>query len=353
MKKEIIIRKIKKNEKKEVLKLARKAFLGIESLFVSSPNNAMVALIDDKIVGGIIYKVMKFDEKKIAYISDAFVDKKYHNQGIGKKLYKETIDFLKKEFDGVTALVKDDNVASFKLLMDNGLKRVSFTEAIVNLGFSNAVNHYFKTPFFIAVGMDFYMFMKDEELKEKDSQLSDLGSFFGLSLLLALPIWLSLNRNFDSLSTTFLAYLTVLAIFILLRYLGFLSTKEKGKFRINNGGMFVNLIVSLLGFPYMINGNWYPNKYKNEKEFKEKLARPELIKWFVFLFLPFLYFTSSPYLREIAQISFVYLIFFVIPFYPFDYFGGGRIYRYSKRIWLITFVMTAIVLFMMLKVTLI
>lgn len=353
MKKEIIVRKIKKGEEKEVLKLARRAFLGIEALSVSKPDNAMVALIDDKIVGGIIYKVIKCDKKKIAYISDAFVDKDSHNQGIGKKLYKETIDFLKKEFDGVTALVKDDNVASFKLLMDNGLKRVSFTEVIINLGLVNAIKHYFTTPFFIAVGMDFYMFMKDEDVKEKDSQLSDLALFFTINLLLAIPIWVGLSRNSTTLNTTFLAYLTVLAIFVLTRYLGFLSTKEKGKFRINNGGMLVNLIVNLFGFPYMINGNWYPEKYKDEKEFKEKLARPELIKWFIFLFLPFLYFTSSPYLKEVAQISFAYLIFFIIPFYPFNYFGGGRIYRYSKRIWLITFIMTAIVLFMMFKVTLI
>ena len=63
MKKEIIVRKIKKGEEKEVLKLARRAFLGIEALNVSKPDNAMVALIDDKIVGGIIYKVIKCDKK--------------------------------------------------------------------------------------------------------------------------------------------------------------------------------------------------------------------------------------------------------------------------------------------------
>ena len=353
MKKEIIVRKIKKSEKKEILKLARRAFLGIESLCVSKPDNAMVALIDNKIVGGIIYKVIKCDKKKIAYISDAFVVKEYHNQGIGKKLYKETIDFLKKEFDGVTALAKDDNVASFKLLMANGLKRVSFTEIVINLGLVNAIKHYFTTPFFIAVGMDFYMLMKEEKVAEKDSQLSDLFLFFGINLLLAIPTWICLSRNYASLSNNFLAYLTVLGIFILIRYLGFLSTKEKGKFRINNGGIFVNLIVNLLGFPYMMNGNWYPEKYENNKEFKEKLARPELIKWFVFLLLPFLYFTSSPYLKDVAQISFAYLIFFIIHFYPFNYFGGGRIYRYSKRIWLITLIVTLIVLFMMLKFTLI
>ena len=351
---EIIIRKIKSSEKKEVLKIARSSFSGIESLTVSNPNKAMVALIDNKIVGGIIYKIIKCNQKKIAYISDAFVDKKYHNQGIGKKLYQETIEFLWEEkVDGITALVKDDNVASFKLLMDNGLKRVSFIEIIKNLGFINAIKHYFITPFFIAVGFDFYMVMKDNKVKEKSS-INQLVLFFFINLLLALPIWIGiLTTNSSIFGNLFFAYLTILIIFILTRYIGVLTTKEKWQFRINNGGMIINLIVNFLGFPYMINGNWYPEKYENTKEFKEKLARPELIKWFIFLFLPFLYFTNSPYLKEVAQLSFIYLIFFIIPFYPFNYFGGGRIYQYSKRIWAIALIVTLIVLFMMFKVTLI
>ena len=354
-KEEIIIRKIKKDEKKEVLKIARRAFLGIESLTVSNPDKAMIALIDNKIVGGIIYKIIKCNQKKIAYISDAFVDKKYRNQGIGKKLYQETIEFLWKEkVDGITALVKDDNVGSFKLLMDNGLKRVGFIEIIKNLGFINAIKHYFITPFFIAVGFDFYMAIKDSKVKEKKSQINQLILFFLINLFLALPIWIGiLTTNSSIFSNLFFAYLTVLIIFILTRYIGALTTKEKWQFRINNGGMIINLIVNFLGSPYMINGNWYPEKYENTKEFKEKLARPELIKWLVFLFLPFLYFTNSPYLKEVAQLSFIYLIFFIIPIYPFNYFGGGRIYQYSKRIWTIVLVVTLIVLFMMFKVTLI
>ena len=354
-KKEIIIRKIKKGEEKEVLKIAKRAFLGIESLSVSNPDKAMVALIDNKIVGGIIYKIIDCNKKKIVYISDAFVDKSYHNQGIGKKLYKETIDFLWEEkIDGITALVKDDNVGSFKLLIDNGLKRVNFIEIIKNLGFINALKHYFITPFFVAVGFDFYMVMKENKVKEKKSQINQLGLFFLINLLLASPIWIGiLTTNSSIFVNLFFSYLTILIIFILTRYIGVLTTKEKWKFRINNGGIVVNTIVNFLGFPYMINGNWYPEKYENTKEFKEKLARPELIKWFVFLFLPFLYFTNSPYLKEVAQLSFAYLIFFIIPFYPFNYFGGGRIYRYSKRIWAIVLTVTLIVLFMMVKFTLI
>ena len=215
-KKEIIIRKIKKGEEKEVLKIAKRAFLGIESLSVSNPDKAMVALIDNKIVGGIIYKIIDCNKKKIVYISDAFVDKSYHNQGIGKKLYKETIDFLWEEkIDGITALVKDDNVGSFKLLIDNGLKRVSFIEIIKKLGFINTLKHYFITPFFVAVGFDFYMVMKENKVKEKKSQINQLGLFFLINLLLASPIWIGiLTTNSSIFGNLFFAYLTILIIMV-------------------------------------------------------------------------------------------------------------------------------------------
>ena len=351
--KEVTIRKIKKSEKKYVKKLARITYLGLESLFVSNFNNAFVALIDDEIVGGINYKIIKCQNKKIAYISDAFVDKSYQNQNIGKKLYNETIKFLEETYDGVITIVREDNIKSSKLLENNKLKKVGFNEIIYNFGFINAIKFYFTTFTWLAVGYDIYLKINDKKIIEKNSSLTQIIWFFILNLILALPLWLTIHSNIDNLNITILAYLTILTIFILIRYIGFKTTKEKGKFRINNGGILINLLVSLLGFPYLINGNWYPNKYQNTKEFNEKLARPELIKWFIFLFLPFLYFTSSAYLKELAQISFVYLILFVIPIYPFSYFGGKRIYNYSKKIWVIVLVMTLIMVTMMYKFTLI
>lgn len=92
---EIAIRKMETHEASAVKKVARRAFSGgIESLFISKPKEAMVAVIDDKIVGGIIIKYTTTKNKKIGYYDVAFVDPDYHNQGVGSLLYEKTTDYL-------------------------------------------------------------------------------------------------------------------------------------------------------------------------------------------------------------------------------------------------------------------
>lgn len=344
---EIVIRKIRKKEIKKVSKLAKVALFGIKSFFVINPNNAMVALINEEVVGGIIYKIVNCGKKKIAYISNTFVDIDYQNKGIGKKLYNETINYLNKKYNGIIALVREDNIVSSKLFKNSGLIKVSFIEIIKSLGIINAIKCYCATPFFVAVGHDFYMLKKKENISQTKLQIMQFIMYFVLNLILALPIWLSIRFNVDNPKTTILAYLTILILIILIRYMGFKTIKEKFNFRINEGGMLINLVVSFFGFPYLVNGNFYLENYVNQKDLNEKLARPELIKWFVFLLLPFLYFTGIPYFKEIAHIGFIYLILFVIPFYPFSYFGGRRIYNYSKKIWLMVLIITFIVTIMM------
>ena len=102
------IRKMKKEEKREVKKIAVKAFSFFEGLFIGTPKEAIVAVIDNKIVGGITYK--NIDNS--IYIDFAFVDPKHQGKNIGKELYRETFKQLNTPI--MTALVKDDNVASFK-----------------------------------------------------------------------------------------------------------------------------------------------------------------------------------------------------------------------------------------------
>ncbi len=353
MSKEIIVRKIKNEEREELLKLIRKSCSLIKKLFVMNYKNSMVAIVDNKIVGGITYKIINCDNKKIVYISNYFIDKNYKKKEIIKKLYKDTIINIRKEkVDGITAFSESDCDDTIKALMDNGLKQTSFIDLIKKIGFINAIKYYFMTPFSFAIGMDFYTDMK--EVKEKKSQIFQLLMFLLLNLVLTIPIWVrTLKVHTSNFIALFLAYITILLVSLITRYIGVLTTKERWNFHISNGGFIINLLVNFLSFPYMINGNWYPQKYENSKEFNEKLARLELIKWFVFLFLPFLYFSDIVYLKKVAQLSFIYLIFFIIPIYPFDYFGGGRIYRYSKKIWTIVLVVTLLFLFFMSNITLI
>lgn len=338
----VIIRPMEKGEEKTVAKVGKKAFQFIEALFIGTPKKAMVAEYEDKIIGAIIYKYLDTKQQQIVYIDEAFVDPEYHGMGVGKKLYTETFYYLQEwGCDVMTALVKDDNVASWKPFIENGFRRVTFRDAVKAIGFMGMLKQYFCTPFFIAVGMDFYILYPESPVSFKQEGNLQLLYFLLGNMLLASPMWIWLFLKNTALVLPYMgAYLTLLILLLLTRYAGALWSGEKYLFRLNNGGGLLTAFLSYWGNIFPMNANWYPVTYRNTDEFRRKLAVPELVKWVIFLFLPWLSFTTNSYLNALASLSCVFLVFLMIPFYPFETYGAGRIYRYKKGLWLLTAVIT-------------
>ena len=136
----VTVRPMRAEEARDVRKMGRRAFAGLESLWVSKPGQALVAVREDKIVGAVLYKLMNAGGKKIAYVDYAFVDPDYHNQGIGGSLYRAATEFLwALSPDALTAIVKDDNVGSWCLFLKNGFSRVSLPQLAGQFGFWGAI----------------------------------------------------------------------------------------------------------------------------------------------------------------------------------------------------------------------
>lgn len=185
--------------------------------------------------------------------------------------------------------------------------------------------------------------MKETSVKEKDTGVCQLFSFLASNFLLLLPVWLQLfRRSPQSLPVFMSAYFTVLTLFVLTRYAGTLFSRRSWKFRFNNGGSFLTVLLGLFGNTFPMNGNWYPDKYENTPDFRRDMAIPEIIKWAVFSLAALLGFSGIPYLRSVSQIICYYLIFIIIPLYPFEALGAGRIYRFSRLLWLFTAVLTVL-----------
>lgn len=334
----LTVREMRAAEKKEIIKMGRAAFPALEALFVAAPKKAMVAECDGKLAGCIIYKYLNANHRKIAYIEDAFVDPAYHGKGVGRKLYTETFEYLRAQgCDDMTGLVKDDNVASWKLFTDNGFKRVSLADGVKQIGAAGMLKQCLFTPLLFAVGMDFYMYSEGSRLEEKSNSVVQIVTFFLLNMLLVFPLWFGFyQRQSEKLLYCVPAYLSILIIFTGIRVIGGWMSKEKWMYRFNNGGALITLFLSIWGNTFPMNANWYPQTYENTKAFRRKMAIPEIIKLCVCMLLPLLAFTENDYLRQMAQISCYFLILMIFPVYPFEALGGGRIYRYSKAIWAVT-----------------
>ncbi len=331
----ITIRQMRQEEAPLIQKIGRRAFHGMEALIVPKPREALVAERDGAAVGAVLYKCFKSGGQKVGYIDYAFIDPEYHGQGVGGVLYKAAVDFLwGRGCDAVTALVKDDNVGSWGLLLKNGFDRVSLPSLVGQFGLGGALAHYFKTPFCCGVGMDYYVALRNGPCPSgKEGCVKQLGAYFLANLLFLLAI-ASMGGRY--LVSTLAAYVLLLAGGVAFAFLGTKFSKRDWVFRHCNGGALVGvfLIPGRSLFPMV--GRWYPMQYENTPEFRRDLGLTALTEWlFVLVTTAIAVFSgaASPVVRILGQLGTLFLIFRVITLYPFESYGGLRIYRWNKWVY--------------------
>lgn len=340
---EVTIRTMEPHEAPEVLKIGRRAFTGFESLWVPKPKTALVAVAGDKITGAVLYKIFTANGKKIGYIDYAFIDRDYHHQGIGGQLYRAAMDFLWDQCcDVLTAVVKDDNVGSWGLLLKNGFSRISVPELFRQFGIDGMMKHYFGTPLCIGIGMEYYVALKGEQCPS-----GKLGSgkqifsylFINLLLFLVMLVW-----GTENMAAFLCAYMIMLAGGILTGYVGtFFSPGRRWDFRLNNGGILVCLLVNL-GVVYPMVGNWYPDKYEKTPEFKRDMGIQALCGWLFVLIMTVVAIMAGDHvlLNYLGNIGWMFLFYRMVPIFPFESFGGRRVFEWNRYVYGVMFVLSAV-----------
>ncbi|HFI0463723.1 TPA: GNAT family N-acetyltransferase [Streptococcus suis] len=382
----VTFRLMKAGEEAILVKLAKRAFSGIESWIVASPHDAMVADLNGQVIGAVMFQTIQIEDKKVAYMEHAFVNKEFCGQGVGKKLYRSTVNHLKGlDCDFFTALIKGDNVGSWKPFVDQGFVRTKARDLVAYFGFKGFIDLSLKIPYHIAIGMDLYTIDRQTLTcyQEEVSQLQDKGdglgqgpkahqtrhmtprannrgqlsniipwlTYFGLNFLVTLPIWVYLGLSQGQhLPWSLLAYAILMVIIGVSRFLSrqINSTLDAdGAFRLNGGGSLVALLLACLGLAYPMEGNWYPVTYQKSASFLKMLALPELIKWGILLMSFGIVrwgLVPSPLTQAYVKWTSMYLVYQCIPLYPFDTLGGSRVKKWSPRTWLVSVLVTILVL---------
>lgn len=330
------------NEATEVYKIGKRAFTGLESLFVGKPKLALVAVKDEKIVGAILYKFFQCGGKKIGYVDYAFIDPDFHNQGVGGILYKAATAFLWEQgCDMLTAVVKDDNVGSWRLFLKNGFSRVSLPDMVRQFGFTGMLRHYFGTPFCFGIGMEYYVALQAQPCpSSKGGSTKQIASYLLANLLL---FFFMLLRVPESIVAAFSAYVILLAGGIMAGYIGTLFTKRKWSYRLNNGGLLICILANFFGGVYPLIGNWYPDHYENTDSFHRDMGINALAGWIFVLALSALSalgICQTVLFQYIGQIGALFLLYRVMAFYPFESFGGRRVYCWKRWLYLLMAVLS-------------
>ncbi|MGL4737243.1 MAG: GNAT family N-acetyltransferase [Cellulosilyticaceae bacterium] len=341
----VTIRKMAAHEANQVRKIARSAFDGIEKLFVGRPKEAMVAVMDGQIVGGILIKYMESGDQKVGYIDIAFVHPKYQGQGIGRILYRETVTYLWEQgCTSLSGIVKDDNVGSWQLFLDNGFKRISIREGVGQLGFKGMCMQYIKTPLWMSNGMAFYLATKEGTVNQKEPQtVSQIALYLAANLIMMLLVGWQVG---DGLGFYIGAYGTVLVLHVLMGYIGTLFSKRQWHFRLNSGGAALVALISAIGGLYPMIGNWYPKHYESSKAFQKDMGVVALWGWIGMICMTTVASFLQPYhlfWEDLNTFGIVFLLYKMIPVYPLEGYGGRRVYTWHKGIHILLSVLSVVI----------
>lgn len=344
-KESVILREMLPGEADALYKTAMKAFSPLEAMGASKPKQAIVATVDGNVAAGMFLKTFTgTGGRKTGYLDLGFTVRQYRGKGLGNKVYAAAIEKLKKDgCDKITAMVKDDNVASWGLLERNGFSSVGFLRFFGTFGFGMGLVLWLRTFFCIACGMDFWV--SDEP--EKRGPAAEFAGFFALNLALILIHSLISGGGAFS-ADALISAVTVLAVSTAGGALGCLPNKYNWKFGFPRGGLLISGPLMIIGTFFPLNGRWYPVRRENSAEQKRALGLQSLIEWAVLLAL----YAAAVWLipgdglfRYVAQYASIVLVFRIIAIFPFEYFGGTRIFVWSKPWFIIMAALTVVLLF--------
>ncbi|PTV98389.1 ribosomal protein S18 acetylase RimI-like enzyme [Halanaerobium saccharolyticum] len=344
----IEIRAMKKSEAEEVKKLGKKTFEWFEGLFIPEPKNCFVAVEENNIIGAVLYKFFTVADKKIGYVDYIFVDENVHDKGIGSKLVDRCLKAMEKEdCDGCSALVRDDNVGSWKMFINRGLQRVGLDDLVRNFGILDMLKLTFKTPFIFATGMDYYLKLGADDLStRKGNSLFQAFKYLILTALLLSPGFI---HGIENALSIIAAIAAIIVIRIAFGYLGTLFSKENWHFRVCDGGYIIPFIASFFNGIFLISGNWYPEVYRKESDFKRSLGFTALAQWISLITIILITKTQlgqTQFLGIMGEMSVFIMMISIVPLYPLASFGGKRIFEWNKWIYIIVLLISFYILFL-------
>ena len=332
------IRQMRPQEARDTRRVAVKAF-GLFGKFIPAPKEAMIALVDGRIVGGFAYKIKRCGGKKAGLVSWFFMHPDVAGQGIGKQLGDAGVQQMWDEgCDVITTFVRDDNVASWGAFVKNGFARGGVPALVKALGPLGLVQLF---PYWFAPLHDFYIAARGGAVEEKRG---GLGQVLLFALVNALLLLLSLWAFGAEALVVIGGFLFVLLGGALAGGLGTLFSRErKWRFRMTTGGMGISLLVAVLrgGF-FPVFGNLYPEQYENTPRFKRDMAIVAICGWLFYMAAVAMTWVEGTILPPHAMgIAPIFLALKCLPFDGLGSLGGERVWRWNRPLFAIMTVASA------------
>lgn len=326
------IREMHSEEAATLRKLARPNFSVVEQCFMSKPKLGVIAVTEEgEIAGGAFLVIAEAGIHKTGCIDIMFVLPKFRGSGVAKMLYHGAVEaFYQQKCQVVFALVRGDNSQSLRRFQDEGLQPVTLRQLKQKIGLSGVAQLFVKTASLAcATGCWILADFADERTGIGNSNQNIARVFYtNVFLLLLGTLFYSLLQSTLPSWWNIIAGAGILATLVIGETIGMKLAGEKWHFIMPEGGYVPSTVVVLLGGFFPMMGHWYLIDRNNTSVYRRRMATPAIIAWILLLIVTLintLLYTIHPVCSGMAELGSMLVLFYALPFYPFDTIGGKRV----------------------------
>lgn len=344
------MRELRPGEAAELKRLACPNFSVVEQIFMSKPKLGIVAEAEDgSVAGGAFLIIVEAGGRKVGCVDIIFVLPQYRGSGVAKQLYHAAAAQLhQRGCDTVMALVRGDNSQSLRRFEAERLHPISLHGLRKQIGFSAAVGLFIKTAS-LACATGCWILCENAAPQSVGGNAQNLLRTFltnGVFLLCGALLGSCLHTE-STPWWNLLAALFLLAVITLGETIGRMAAGGNWRFVLPEGGLVPTAIVALLGGFYPMLGHWYLTERENTPEYRRRMAAPAKGAWLALMAATFVcgilnkmhvLFSCS------VDLGAMLLVLYMLPFYPFDSFGGRRVREHSKRTYAALIIFSIIIL---------
>ncbi len=325
------IREIRPGEAAELERLACPNFSVVEQLFMSKPKLGIVAEAEDgSVAGSAFFVIVEAGGKKVGCVDIIFVLPQYRGSGVAKQLYHAAVENLhQRGCDTVMALVRGDNSQSLLRFEAEGLHPISLNNLRKQIGLATMTGLFVKTAS-LACATGCWVLCESATSQSIGGNAQNLLRTFLTNGVLLL--WGALLGSLLHTQSTpwwnLLAALFFLGVITLGETLGRKTAGGSWRFVLPEGGLVPSAIVALLGGFYPMLGHWYLAERENTREYRKRMAAPAKGAWLLLMTATFVCGILNkihPFFSCAVDLGIILLVAYMLPFYPFDTFGGRRV----------------------------
>ncbi len=346
--KDIHIRPMRAEEKRDVGAIMRRSFEPTQQLFFSWSPNVLVAELDGKLLGAVVLKMFSLPGgRKGGLIGWIFTAPQARGTGAGQRLTEAALEFLEEQgCDEIMACVEGYNTSSSKLFATRGFSILSPGEQFRRYGLG-ALAMWMRTFHFIDVGH--FLWVRPAAGQPDNPAMQWWGNWLANVLIYLLSLWR--QNGFRQLSLSSVVEIPLLfALFLGIRTLSMLWMARRRKmtvrYRAWESGFPLSLLIALaFGGQYPVLGNFYPTSDRwRYRDLLPKLGPVALsgvlptlaLTWGAWALSRFggLGPDASRWISSAMTMGQVMILFdVVLVFFPFVSFNGRRIWDWNKLLW--------------------